>query len=260
MAGFQAVVPAVRTPPGTSREENLELKNQVAIITGASSGIGAEVARNLDAAGMKLVLTARRADRLEALCATLHEAVYLPGDIADPALPRQLIEKALAAFGHCEVVFNNAGVVVKGTIETIDVEKVCAMIRVNVEAAFRMAYTALKHFRAVGRGHLVNTSSVVGTKVRPDIGAYAGTKFAIEALSETLRIELAGSDIQVSCIEPGLVMTELHHDWEVHPKDRSNIREPLQPEDIARCVRFVLEQPSHVRIPRMLVLPKDQQI
>jgi NADP-dependent 3-hydroxy acid dehydrogenase YdfG len=238
----------------------MELKDQVAIITGASSGIGAAVARNLDAAGMKLVLTARRADRLEALCASLQQAVYLPGDIADPVLPRQLLEKALTAFGHCEVVINNAGVIQKGTIETIDVEKVCAMVRVNVEAVFRMAYTALKHFRAVGRGHLVNTSSVVGTKVRPEVGAYAGTKFAIEAFSETLRMELARTDIQVSCIEPGLVMTELHHDWEVHPKDRSNIRDPLQPEDIARCIRFVLEQPPHVRIPRMLVLPRDQNI
>ena len=238
----------------------MELKNQVAIITGASSGIGAAVARNLDTAGMKLVLTARRADRLSALCGALQQAVYIAGDITDPALPRRLLEKALTTFGHCEVVINNAGVILQGGIDTVDVEKVCAMVRVNVEAAFRMAYTALKHFRAVGRGHLVNTSSVVGTKVRPDIGPYAGTKFAIEALSEALRMELAGTDILVSCLEPGLVLTELHDDWEVHPTDLFNIPNPLQPEDIARCLRFVLEQPPHVRIPRMLVLPRDQQI
>jgi len=111
-----------------------------------------------------------------------------------------------------------------------------------------------------GAGHLVNTSSILGTKTRPTVGAYAGTKYAIEALSESLRMELAGSDVKVSCVEPGVVMTELHADWAEHPTKMFGIKAPLVPEDIARCVRFILEQPGHVRIPRMMVLPGEHAI
>jgi NADP-dependent 3-hydroxy acid dehydrogenase YdfG len=134
------------------------------------------------------------------------------------------------------------------------------MVRVNVEAAYRLAYTALKHFKKVGEGILLNTSSVMGTKVRPTAGAYAGTKYAIEALSEALRMELANEDIQVVAIEPGLVLTELHDQWETHPSESMNISDPLQPADIARCVRFILEQPSRMRVARLMVLPRGHEI
>lgn len=238
----------------------MSLEKQVAIITGASSGIGAAVARNLHAAGMKLILTARRENRLQALTSELPNAIALPGDITNPLLPPQLIDKALEQFGRCDVVFNNAGAIAVGSIEEIAVEQVCQMVRVNVEAAFRVAYVSLKHFRTVGKGHLVNTSSVLGTKVRATAGAYAGTKFAIEALSEALRMELAGTGIKVSCIEPGLVMTELHQDWGTHPAQSLKISHPLEAEDVARLVRFVLEQPEHVQIPRLMVLPEEHAI
>jgi NADP-dependent 3-hydroxy acid dehydrogenase YdfG len=171
-----------------------------------------------------------------------------------------LLDTALEAHGRVDVVLNNAGILEIGPVEKIDLERVCRMVRVNVEAAFRTAYTTLRHFREQGHGHLVNISSVLGTKVRPTAGAYAGTKYAIEALSEALRMELAGTDIQVSCIEPGLVRTELHDHWPVHPTKSLNCPHPLTPGDIARCVRFVLEQPPHVRIPRMMVLPGEHQI
>ncbi len=238
----------------------MSLGDQVAIITGASSGVGAAVARDLGRAGVKLVVTARRAELLQALAAELEETVTIPGDIREPELPRRLLDGALRAFGRCDIVFNNAGVIEAGPIESIDVDRVCDMVRVNVEAAFRVAYVAVQHFKSVGRGHLVNTSSVLGTKVRPTAGAYAGTKFAIEALSEGLRMELAGSGVRVSCVEPGLVMSDLHRDWAVHPRESLGIPNPLEPEDVARCVRFILEQPDHVRVPRLMVLPRDHQI
>lgn len=238
----------------------MSLNDQVAIITGASSGIGAAVARNLHEAGMKVVLTARREDRLQQLAAELEGAALVPGDINDRELPRKLLDTALATFGRCDVVFNNAGIIETGTIEAIDVDKVCSMVRINVETAFRLAYTALKHFHSLGSGHLVNVSSVLGTKVRPTAGAYAGTKYAIEALSEALRMEVAGTGIRVSCIEPGVVLTELHNHWEVHPTQSMNISQPLQPDDVARCVRFILEQPEHVRIPRLMILPGEHVI
>ncbi|HEY2932416.1 MAG TPA: SDR family NAD(P)-dependent oxidoreductase, partial [Acidobacteriota bacterium] len=181
-------------------------------------------------------------------------------DIADPKLPHQLLQRALDDFGRCDVVFNNAGVMEVGSIAQIDLDKVSEMVRINVDAAYRITYVALRHFQSVNGGHLINTSSILGTKVRPTAGAYAGTKYAIEAFSEALRMELAGTNIKISCIEPGLVATELHRHWEVNPRKTLNIEKPLQPEDIARCVRFLLQQPEHVRIPRMMVLPGEHQI
>lgn len=238
----------------------MDLRGQVAIVTGASSGIGSAVAKELSQAGMKLVVTGRRDDRLQGLAAELGEALPVAGDMLSPDLPQRLVAEALGAFGRCDVVLNNAGIMEVGSVEHIDVERVCYMVRVNVESVFRMAYVALKHFRSVGRGHLVNISSILGTKVRPTAGAYAGTKYAVEALSEALRMELAGSGVKVSCLEPGLTMTELHNHWEVHPKDALNIRQPLRPEDIARSVRFLLEQPEHVLIPKILVMPGEQAL
>jgi NADP-dependent 3-hydroxy acid dehydrogenase YdfG len=236
------------------------LQDRVAIITGASSGIGEAMARELSEAGMRLVVAARRKERLDKLIAELPNAVAVVGDVLDPELPQKLIDTACSAFGRCDVVCNNAGFMTAGSIDDIDIELVCEMVRVNVESAFRLAFTAVRYFKQAGSGHLVNTSSVLGVKVRPSAGAYAGTKHAIEALSEDLRIELAGTGVKVTCIEPGMVMTELHNKFPVHPKDSMGIDKVLEPADIARCVRFVLEQPAHVSIPRLMVLPADQHI
>ncbi len=199
----------------------------------------------LNEVGVNLVLTGRREDRLVELKKELKHAEILPGEITNPALPDNLIQMALHSFGHCDIVFNNAGMGVMGTIEDIDIEEVCTMVRVNVEAAYRMAYVALKHFKSTGAGFLLNTSSIVGTKVRPTGGAYAGTKHAIEALTEGFRMELAKTNIAVACIEPGLVQTEIFRDWDEFPSAQFNIPNPLQPEDIARVVRFILEHPVH---------------
>lgn len=236
------------------------LTDQVIVITGASSGIGAATARHLRAAGMRLVLTARREDRLRELAAELGETAFLAGDIADPELPGQLIGSALRAFGRCDAVFNNAGFMDAGPVDKIDIERVCHMVRVNVEAAYRLAYVAARHFLAQGHGHLINTSSILGTKVRAGAGAYAGTKWAVEALSEGLRMELAGTGVRVTVIEPGLVMTELHNHWEKHPADALGMKNPLQPGDIARAVQFVLEQPASVLVPRIMVVPSEQAL
>jgi NADP-dependent 3-hydroxy acid dehydrogenase YdfG len=235
------------------------LIGKVAVITGATGGIGLATAREFHRQGMKLVLTGRSSANL----ATLEEelgAETLAGNVCDPSLPAQLLDLALNSHGRCDIVMNNAGIIEAGTIESIDIEKTCEMVRVNVEAAYRVAYTFLKHFRKTGEGHLLNISSVLGTKVRPTAGAYAGTKFAIEALSEALRMEVAGSGIAVTSIEPGLVKTGLHRDWAVHPTESMKIKEPLRPEDIARAIVFVLSQPAHVRVPRIMILPSEHQI
>jgi NADP-dependent 3-hydroxy acid dehydrogenase YdfG len=236
----------------------MSLKGQVAIITGASSGIGRGAALELGRVGMKLVLNGRRADRLEALAGEVEDAVAVAGDLSDMLLPQRLIDAAVDSYGRLDVVFNNAGIMDTAPIEDADVDRLCANIRINLEAAVRMAYTALKHFKGAGSGYLINTSSILGTKVRPTAGVYAGSKYGIEALTEALRMEVAGSGVRVSCIEPGLVNTELQDHFEVHPRDFLKMKTPLEPEDIARVVRFMLEQPPHVSIPRIMVLPSEQ--
>jgi NADP-dependent 3-hydroxy acid dehydrogenase YdfG len=237
----------------------MELTGKAAVITGASSGIGAGVARELAEAGMKLVLTARRKDLLETLAGSLKtEVTVVAGDITDPALPQTLIDSAISAFGACDVVFNNAGVMTVGAIAEIDVEAACHMVRVNVEAVYRLAFVAMRRMLAQGSGFLINTSSSLGTKVRPTAGAYAGTKFAVEALTEDLRMQAAGTGVRVCAFEPGLVETHLQDHFPVHPKDALNIRHLVQPEEIGRVVRFILEQPDHVTIPRILVMPAEQ--
>jgi NADP-dependent 3-hydroxy acid dehydrogenase YdfG len=234
------------------------LRDQVAVITGASSGIGAAVAAELRAAGMQLVLTARRVDRLRSLADELGGSRFVAGDIADPELPDRLLETALREFGRCDVVFNGAGVMHTARVEDADIDLLCRMIRVNFEAATRVAYTALRHFRRENRGHLINVSSILGTKVRETAGVYAGTKYAIEALSQALRIELARTGVKVSVLEPGLVTTELQDHFAVHPRDALGIQQPLTPADIARATRYLLEQPDHVRIPVLMILPGEQ--
>ena len=237
----------------------MELRDKVAVVTGATSGIGRAVAEDLRAAGMRLVVTGRREERLRSLADALGDTAFLAGDIVEPALAGQLIETAVARFGRCDVVINNAGVMEVAAVAEIDIDRMCTMVRLNTEAAFRLVYTACQHFLANGGGHVVSTSSVLGTMVRTPFAAYAGTKYALEALSEGLRRELAGTGVSVSCVQPGLVMSELYDSWEVHPSKLRGIDEPLQPEDIARCVRFILEQPAHVRIPRLMVLPAEQE-
>jgi NADP-dependent 3-hydroxy acid dehydrogenase YdfG len=238
----------------------MNLQNKVAIITGASSGIGKAVAQDLDAAGMSLVLTARSQDKLEHLASNLKHAKVVPGEITDPEMPQKLVDSAVQTFGQLDVVFNNAGVMTVGAIEEVDIEAICQMVRLNVESTYRMAYTVLRHFKQSGSGFLVNTSSISGLKTVPQFGAYCGTKFAIEAFTDSLRMELAGTGIGVACIAPGTVDTGLYDHWGQENKEFVSSGGLLQPEDIARCVRFILEQPSHVLIPRLLAVPANQPV
>ncbi|MEX0776247.1 MAG: SDR family oxidoreductase [Phycisphaeraceae bacterium] len=240
----------------------MQLKDKVAIITGASSGIGWATAKELSAAGMKLVLTARRAKQLEALEKELAgPCVAVDGDITDPQLPAVLLDTAQQRFGQVDVVFNNAGVMNIGTVDDADVEALASMIRTNVEAATRVAYAALRVFKKQGHGDLVNTSSVLGMKVRPGVGVYAGTKYAIEAMSEALRLELAGTGVRVMVIEPGYTATSLQSHWTSKQKEPlKGVEQPVQPEDIARAVKFMLEQPAHVLVARLLMVPAQQQL
>ena len=238
----------------------MDLKGKAALVTGATSGIGLATAEALARAGVRLVITGRRAKLLAEHAQRLPECVALPGEITEAQFVNDLFARAVSTYDGLDIVVNNAGRVVSASIEDIDVDTVCAMVRVNVEAAFRIAHLAVKHFRARGRGHLINTGSVLGTKVRAQIGAYAGTKHAMEALSEALRLELAGSGIRITTIEPGLVRTDLHRDFEQPIELTQTVGEPLSAADVARTVMFALDQPPHAYLPRIMILPRDQVI
>lgn len=231
---------------------------KVCLVTGASSGIGNAIAKALTEDGMKVIVTARRFERLQNL--DIEPDDIIPGDLNSPDLQDKLEKHIFTRYGKCDFLFNCAGMIESGTIEEINIERLTAMLRLNVESTFRLTYKFLKRFKEQGYGHVVNISSVLGTKVRPTAGGYAASKFAMEALSEALRMELTGTNIQVTCIEPGLVLTELHNHWKVHPKDSMSIHQPLNTGDIVSTVRFILNQPDHVRIPKLMILPKDHNI
>ena len=179
-------------------------------------------------AGMKLVLTARRKQVLEKIAAQIDtEVAIMAGDIIDESLPQKLIDTAVERFGSCDVVFNNAGVMIVGKAEDIDLEAVCRMGRINVEAVYRLAIVAMRHLISQGSGYLINTSSILGMKVRETTGSYAGTKYAVEALTEDLRMQASGTGVRVCALEPGLVDTHLQDHFPVHPKDMLDIKVPV---------------------------------
>ena len=234
------------------------MNKKICLVTGASSGIGHAIAKDLNKQGYKVIATARRKDKLLQL--GISENDILAGDLNEADFQKHIEKYVFDTYKKCDFLFNCAGTLETGTIEEISIDKVTDMMRLNVESTFRLTYTFLKQFKKQGFGHIVNISSVLGTKVRPTAGAYAASKFAVEALSEALRMELTGTNIQVTCIEPGLVMTELHKNWETHPKDSMGIHQPLDVEDIVNSVNFIIKQPLHVRIPKLMILPKDHNI
>ena len=217
------------------------VSGRVAVITGATGGVGAAVAKALSKAGYSLVLTAPSMDKLSSLAAQLRgPATVIEGNLSDESLSESLLYAALDRFGRCDVCFNNGALFEAGIIETVDIERLSSMVRVNVEGSIRVAYVFLKHFVSEGTGHLVNVSSVVGSGSRPTV--YAATQRAIEVLSDALAAELDGGEVLVSCIQPGLVRTGLHHRWEIAPEGASGSGYPLEPEDFARMVLFILQQ------------------
>ena len=235
----------------------MEVEGKVILITGANSGIGKATAKLLTEAGMICLLTARNREKLDHLAERLPGAEVVAGDMIDPALPQMLVDSALEKLGRLDAVFNNAGIMNIGSIEEADLEALCSMVRLNFESVVRMSYVALRHMKTKGSGFLINTSSLAGLKTFPNLGAYNGTKFAVEALTDALRMELAGSGVKVAVIEPGRTNTHLFDHWSDKQKF-DPAQGMLKPEDVARCVRFILEQPNEVLIPRLLVVPARQ--
>lgn len=240
----------------------------VAVVTGASSGIGAASTRRLAAEGFHVVAAARRAERLTDLCAELTEqglaATPVTCDVtSDPDVSR--LAETVARLGPVTVLVNNAG----GAhgldpIETAKIDDWQWMYDVNVLGTLRVTKALLPELDRSGRGTIVIISSTAGLIVYEGGGGYAAAKHAQTALAETLRLELCGRPIRVVEIDPGMVRTEefglvrFDDDRERAEAVYRGVAEPLVAEDIADCVAFVATRPHHVNIDRLVVRPLAQ--
>jgi NADP-dependent 3-hydroxy acid dehydrogenase YdfG len=231
------------------------LTGKVAVITGASAGIGAATARELASAGARLILTARRADRLDALAAELEtEVAVLAADIADPATPGALLALARERFGSADILVNNAGILRVGDLDTFEVDGLEDMVAVNFNAPVRASYVFARAMKAAQSGAIVNVSSIGAHLNAVGMGVYGGLKRALEGFTDSLRIELAGSGVRVGLVAPGTTSTEIFDDMKAHGRQGwDEYLVPLQPEDLARAVRFMLEQPPRANVPRIHV-------
>lgn len=249
------------------------LEGTVALVTGASSGIGEATAFALAGHGAKVAVVARRRDRLEALAERIRgaggEALVVEADVTDERQARDAVERTVSQFGRLDTVVNNAGVMLLGPIQDADVSEWKRMLDLNVSALMYCTNAALPHLVKAAEGEprrvadLVNVSSVAGRVARSGAGVYNATKFAVGAFSESLRQEVTRKHVRVALVEPGMVATELagHNRPEILQQLRTGlaIENPMQSSDIAEAIVFVVTRPRHVGINEVLIRPTEQE-
>jgi NADP-dependent 3-hydroxy acid dehydrogenase YdfG len=249
------------------------LDGTVALVTGASSGIGEATARTLAAQGAAVALVARRVDRLEALAKELTAsgatALVLPADITDETQARAAIEQTVTQLGRLDTLVNNAGVMLLGPAVGAPIEEWRRMVEINVLGLLYCAHAALPHLLAAAENSprrvadLVNISSVAGRVSRNGSGVYNLTKHGVGAVSESLRQEVTKRHVRVSLVEPGAVETELpdHNRPEIQEliSQRFADMERLQADDIADAIAYIVTRPRHVAINELLVRPTEQE-
>jgi NADP-dependent 3-hydroxy acid dehydrogenase YdfG len=241
------------------------IENKVVAVTGASSGIGEATALLLAERGAKLVLGARRTERLEALAAKITgaggEAVFASVDVSRRGDVAALVQLALDRFGRLDVLVNNAGVMPISPLDELRVEDWEAMIDVNIKGVLYGIAAALPVFRAQKSGHVINTASTAALKVVPNMSVYSGTKMAVRAISEGLRQE-AGPNLRVTVVTPGMTSTE-GAGAVTNPEIRASLQSSLDslampPAAIARAIAFAIEQPDGVDVGEIVVRPTAQ--
>ena len=240
----------------------MTLAGKTAIVTGASSGIGEATARLLAAEGCNVVLAARREDRLNSLAARLGEgALAVPTDVTDAAACAALVARALERFGSLEILVNNAGIGLYGSVANGEPEDWRKMFDVNVLGVLYTTRAVVRHMLYRGSGDIVFVSSLAGRRVpHPNGTVYAATKHAITAIAEGLRMDLHDKGIRVINVEPGLVRTEFpessHPDAGEYYAQRDYA--PLEAGDIAAAVVYAVSQPARVSVNEIAVRPTEQ--
>lgn len=235
---------------------------KTAVVTGASSGIGAATARLLAREGCNVALAARRKDRLKDLAGELGErALAVPTDVTDPAACEALVSRAVEHFGSVDVLVANAGLGFYGSIPDGNPEDWRRMFEVNVLGVLYAIRAAVRHMLERGSGDVVLVSSLAGRRVPvPDATVYAATKHALTAVAEGLRMDVSDKGVRVTNVEPGLVRTEFPKnaygsaDQFYAERDHS----PIEAEDVAAAVLYAVEQPPRVSISEIIVRPTEQ--
>ena len=241
------------------------IENKVVVITGASSGNGAATARRLAEHGAKLVLGARRLDRLQALAAelSLGDGAAVRTDVTQYEQVRHLVDHAVQTHGRIDVIVNNAGVMPHSPLERGKVADWERMIDVHLKGMLYGIAAALPYMKAQRSGHIINVSSVAGHKVRPGSAVYAATKTGVRVISEGLRQEVKPYNIRTTVISPGALATDLA-DSVTEPDVAENVREAMEialPADtFANMVVFAMSQPEDVDVNEILFRPTSQEL
>lgn len=249
------------------------LNGTVALVTGASSGIGEATARALAAEGAAVALVARRTERIDALAREIggngKRALAITSDVTIEQQAREAVEGTVRELGRLDIVINNAGVMLLGPIEGAPLEEWERMVRLNILGVLYVAHAALPHLlRAAEQGprqvsDLVNISSVAGRSARSGAGVYNLTKFGVGAFSESLRQEITRRHLRVSLVEPGAVATELTEHLRPEIREQTSKMfanaEPLRAEDIAETITFIVTRPRRMAVNEVLVRPTEQE-
>jgi NADP-dependent 3-hydroxy acid dehydrogenase YdfG len=252
---------------------NPRLDGTVALITGASSGIGEATALALADAGAAVAIAARRRDRLDALADKIRgnggTVLVLEADVTEQQHAEGIVEQTVRELGRLDTLVNNAGLMLLGPTQGADMDDWARMVQVNLMALLWSSHAALPHLLAAAGqdprrvADLVNISSVAGRFPRVGSQAYNATKHGVNGFSEALRQEFTKRHVRVSVIEPGAVSTELagHNRPEVQEGMRARFGDMdlLQAEDIAEAIAFVVTRPRHMAINELLVRPTDQE-
>lgn len=243
-----------------------DLHGQVALVTGASSGIGGAVARALAQGGASVALAARRTDRIQALAGELaadgeHEALALTCDVRDPDAVQAMVRQTLDRWGKIDILVANAGFGYRSPLIDGDIARWKDMIDTNVYGLLLTLKYGVAPMLERRQGHVVVTSSVAGRVPTLGGSAYCGSKSAATTIADVLRQEVAPQGVRVTTIEPGVVISEFQEVAGYTPDILANMLKgatPLTPEDIARAVVFAVEQPAHYAISEMVVRPSGQ--
>jgi len=242
------------------------IQDKVVVITGASSGLGEAAARLLAANGARLVLGARRLDRLQALTRelALGDAAAVQTDVTVFEQVKHLVDYAVATHGRVDVILNNAGLMPHSPLERVKVEDWDQMIDVNIKGVLYGIGAVLPHMKAQKGGHIINVSSVAGHKVRQGSAVYAATKHAVRVISEGLRMEVKPYNIRTTIISPGAVESELTESI-TEPDVAAGIREfyaanAIPSSSFADMVAFAMSQPDNVDINEILFRPTSQEL
>lgn len=241
------------------------VENKVIIITGASSGIGEETARVLAKNGAKVVLSARRGERLQKLADEIGEnAAYLKSDVSNAEDMEKLVSLAKEKFGKVDVLFANAGIMPGGNMSELKVRDWMDMVNINIVGVLNSMAAVLPEFIAQKGGHIIVTSSVAGTKSVPGNAVYSGTKHFVRVMLDSFRTEsvMEGTNIRTTIIYPGAIKTELLN--AIAPSETKSMVEEfyrnvgLEPDVIANAVLYVVSQPNNIDVSDLVVRPSKE--